>query len=136
MSWLESKFPTEADRREFEAERLIQSVTSALNAALADHGISQTMVAQRLGKSAAYVSQVLSGRRNCTLRTLADIAWACDRRLTVDTSVLQLSLSLSDEARVTSTLIPLRRFNYTGSVGSNQEASATSPSDVVEEVAA
>lgn len=56
-------------------ERLIAEVTEAIWAAMEDANCSKTELAHRLGASKGYVSQVLNGSRNMTLRTLADI---CD----------------------------------------------------------
>ena len=54
-------------------ERLIAEVTEAIWEAMEDTRCSKTELAQRMGASKGYVSQVLSGSRNMTLRTLADI---------------------------------------------------------------
>lgn len=42
---------------------------------------NKAQLAERLGKSKAYVTQVLSGSRNMTLRTLADFAFALGFRV-------------------------------------------------------
>ncbi|MFQ2456954.1 helix-turn-helix domain-containing protein [Aeromonas sp. 25-248] len=59
-------------------ERLIVEVTECLYAKMLDNDIRKSEIADKLGKSQAYVSQLLSGSRNMTLRTLSDIAQALD----------------------------------------------------------
>ncbi|MCC5869252.1 MAG: helix-turn-helix transcriptional regulator [Gammaproteobacteria bacterium] len=48
--------------------------------------VSKSELASRLGRSKGYVSQLFSGSRNMTLRTLANIATAldCDVRVSID----------------------------------------------------
>jgi ribosome-binding protein aMBF1 (putative translation factor) len=62
-------------------EQLIFDVTEALSEALEQAGLSKTELARRLGKSKGFVSQLLAGGRNLTLRTLADVADALDCRV-------------------------------------------------------
>lgn len=59
-------------------ERLVLKVTQALWEALAASGLNQAALARKLGKSESFVSQVLAGGRNLTLRTVADVATALD----------------------------------------------------------
>ena len=67
-------------------EELILQVTETLTQALDDAGVTRAELARRLGKSPGFVSQVLGGGRNLTLRTLSDIASALSLR-----PILQLS---------------------------------------------
>lgn len=57
-------------------ELLIAEVTEAIWEAMEDAHTSKTELAQRMGATKGHVSQVLSGSRNMTLRTLADICHA------------------------------------------------------------
>lgn len=57
-------------------ETLITETTEALWSALERAGITQSELAERLGTTKGYISQVLSGSRNMTLRTLSDICFA------------------------------------------------------------
>jgi predicted XRE-type DNA-binding protein len=65
-------------RRVFAQEMAIMAATVAVANAVKMSKISQAELAKRIGKTAGYVSQVLSGSRNVTMRTLADFLWACD----------------------------------------------------------
>jgi transcriptional regulator with XRE-family HTH domain len=64
---------TEA-RRLLKQEELILEVTEALSEAIEQRGLTRSEVAKRLGKTKGFVSQLLAGGRNLTLRTVADIA--------------------------------------------------------------
>jgi transcriptional regulator with XRE-family HTH domain len=57
-------------------EELILEVTEAMARALRSSGLTQAELADRMGKSKGFVSQILGGGRNLTLRTLADVAGA------------------------------------------------------------
>jgi transcriptional regulator with XRE-family HTH domain len=74
-----------ATRRLLRQEELILEVIEALAQALERSGVSQAVLAQRLGKSKAFVSQILGGGRNLTLRTVADVADALGSRVVVKT---------------------------------------------------
>ncbi|GJM43215.1 MAG: hypothetical protein DHS20C21_00570 [Gemmatimonadota bacterium] len=69
------------NRRLLRQEELILDVTEQLVEAMEEVGVSRTELAQRLGKSKGFVSQVLSGNQNVTLRTLANFSDALDRRV-------------------------------------------------------
>jgi len=57
-------------------ESFILDVTEEIHLKMEGLGVSRVQLAERMGKSKAYVSQLLSGSRNMTLRSLADISFA------------------------------------------------------------
>ena len=59
-------------------ESLIVDVTEEIWSAMSAQNVSKSDLAKRLGKSKAFVTQVLNGGRNMTLRTLSDIAFVLD----------------------------------------------------------
>lgn len=65
-------------RRLLRQEALIVEATEALAEALEASGINQSELARRLDKTKGYISQLLGGGRNLTLRTLADLADALE----------------------------------------------------------
>jgi antitoxin component HigA of HigAB toxin-antitoxin module len=73
----------EQHRRRFERELLYGEATEALSALMTSQGISQRELAERLGISRGRVSQILSGRENLTLKTLAEVGWALGVRFEV-----------------------------------------------------
>src|SRR6266480_1905685 len=66
--------------RIYAQESLIVDVAEEIWAALAEAKMTKADLAARLGKSKAFVTQVLNGSRNMTLRTLADISSALGRK--------------------------------------------------------
>lgn len=62
-------------------ERFILEVTERICAFMDEKGISRSELAQRLGKTKGYVSQLLSGGRNLTMRTVADVSQALGANL-------------------------------------------------------
>jgi transcriptional regulator with XRE-family HTH domain len=71
------------NRRLLRQEELILEITEALIEALENEGISKTDLASKLGKSKGFVSQILAGGRNLTLRTIADVADSLGCRINV-----------------------------------------------------
>lgn len=71
------------NRRLLRQEELILEITEALIEALESEGISKTDLASRLGKTKGFVSQILTGGRNLTLRTIADVADALGYRIDI-----------------------------------------------------
>lgn len=64
-----------AEDRALAREELIYNVTEDLLVVLEKLGVSKVALARHLGKSRSYVTQLLSGSRNMTLGTLADICF-------------------------------------------------------------
>src|SRR5260370_7420832 len=72
------------DARGLRQEELIVEVTEALARALRASGLTKSELAARLGRTKGFVSQVMGGGRNLTLRTLADMAAAIGCRVRVN----------------------------------------------------
>lgn len=72
---LEQRLSTEEGRREYSRESLIVDTAVALNKVLEQTGLTQKGLAKKLRRTEGFVSQVLSGGGNLTLRTLADFAY-------------------------------------------------------------
>jgi transcriptional regulator with XRE-family HTH domain len=86
----ESLFFTDEERcddqnnRIYAGEELTFNVTEELLIIMEDKGITKSQLAEKLGKTKAYVSQLLSGSRNMTLRTLSDLCFALGVTPSVD----------------------------------------------------
>lgn len=61
-------------------EELILDVTESFTKALRDAEMTQAELARAMGRSPGFVSQLLAGSRNFTLRTVADVACALSLR--------------------------------------------------------
>ncbi|MEW6037046.1 MAG: helix-turn-helix transcriptional regulator [Pseudomonadota bacterium] len=57
-------------------EALITEVTEAIWKAMEEVGMNKAELAKNMEATKGYVSQILNGSRNMTLRTLADICFA------------------------------------------------------------
>ena len=76
-------FEAAAQRPEYWEEGAILEFTEALYAAMEDQGVTRTELARRLGTSQAYITRVLSGNANFTLRTMSKLAFALGMQLDV-----------------------------------------------------
>ena len=79
-------------------ENLILEVTEALCFTMKLRGLSRAEVAKRLAKSKGFVSQLLNGDRNMTLRTLADFLDVLDAKMNVEIESLNDQHSLHIES--------------------------------------
>lgn len=66
-----------------EEESLILEATEMIEELLELADVNRKELAERLGRSKGFITQVLAGDRNMTLRTLADLAFALDHRVKV-----------------------------------------------------
>lgn len=89
------------NRRLLRQEELILQVTEVLATALQQCGMTRTQLASRLGKTKGFVSQVLAGDKNLTLRTVADIADALGCRVQV-----RVEKAVQGEPAITEMLTP------------------------------
>jgi ribosome-binding protein aMBF1 (putative translation factor) len=87
-------------RRLLNQEKLILEVTEALSEAIEKRGLTRSEVAKRLGKTKGFVSQLLAGGRNLTLRTVADIAGAIGISLKVAVQGAEISKSATRPRRM------------------------------------
>lgn len=76
FNWLARHFPDPEQQREYAREKCVEAIASAVDTMIDKAGMSQTAIAEKLGKSKGYVSRVLSGAHNMTLHTLGDLLWA------------------------------------------------------------
>jgi transcriptional regulator with XRE-family HTH domain len=87
MSKLTEWLSTDERRMEFAEEELIVDAAEEIWSAMDKAKVTKSELAERLGKSKAFVSQVLNGSRNMTLRSLADIAYCIGFRVQVSLQV-------------------------------------------------
>lgn len=59
--------------RLYQQERAIYEVTEKIEAAMEDRYVGRSELAERLGKSKSWVTQLLDGEANKTIRTVADV---------------------------------------------------------------
>lgn len=101
--WTQRQEASEADRREYERERLILWTTEQLSELMIKMNVTKADLARKLGTSRAHITQMLSGSRNVTLNTLADAAWALGQRASVRMEPLR------EGAFISSPVVPVWR---------------------------
>lgn len=79
----ESRTGVPEARPRTEQERLVLEAIEKVGEAMEEANVSKAELARRLGTSRANVTALLSGRRNMTLRTLADLASALGQRVAI-----------------------------------------------------
>jgi len=76
MDLIDKYLSDDESKKLFHQEQVILEITESICQYMTTHNISRAELASRLGKTKSFVSQVLNGERNLTLRTIADITWA------------------------------------------------------------
>jgi transcriptional regulator with XRE-family HTH domain len=86
FNWLKEHLPNSEEQRVYAQEIGMLMAAQAVVEAMEAAHLSRAELAKRIGKSKGFVSQVLSGSRNMTMRTLGDFLWACNREIAGITS--------------------------------------------------
>jgi transcriptional regulator with XRE-family HTH domain len=93
--WIERLRESEEGRRLIEQERLIMQATEAIATLLQEQGVSRAELARRIGKSPAFVTKLLRGDSNLTLRTLSDVFFALNHSAHLSLSGIGEEIELS-----------------------------------------
>lgn len=72
-SFLEDFVRSPKRLRVFEQERAISEITALIRHLMEEQSISNAELARKLGKTKGWVTQLLDGERNKTVRTVADV---------------------------------------------------------------
>ena len=70
-------------RRIYEREALAFAASELISRLMEEQQVSKTDLARLVGTSKSHVTQLLSGSRNMTLRTLADLAFALGHKVEI-----------------------------------------------------
>ena len=89
---------SDRNRRLLREEELILEVTEAVSAVMQEEGITKAQLARHMGRTKGFITQLLSGSRNLTLRTLAGMADALGYRVTITVSKDRHRMSASGES--------------------------------------
>lgn len=89
---------SDSNRRLLCEEGLILEVTEAISMVMQEEDITKAQLAIRMGRTKGFITQILSGSRNLTLRTLAAVADALEYRVTIMVSKDRHRMSASDES--------------------------------------
>jgi transcriptional regulator with XRE-family HTH domain len=72
-----------AFRRLLSIEALVAEASEVIARLMAEQNVSKADLARRLNKSRAWVTQLLSGKANLTIRTLAEVVYALDAEVKI-----------------------------------------------------
>ena len=93
------------EMRLFQQERLILETTELIARLMEERHVPKAELGRRLSRSRAYVSKLLSGRTNMTLRSISDALWALNASLCVGVGPLTVSPASAYSAPVFCTSI-------------------------------
>lgn len=82
--WFRAKLAEFKDDPEFVLEGVVLDTTEQICKRMDEIGITRAELAQRLGVSRQYVTKLLNGKPNLTLKSLVDIAMALDTDITIN----------------------------------------------------
>ncbi|HEX2078407.1 MAG TPA: helix-turn-helix transcriptional regulator [Longimicrobium sp.] len=104
--WIDRQTATPEARREYEQERLVLWTTERITELMEQSGVSRADLARMLGTSRPNVTALLSGARNMTLRTLADLSCVLGYRADVRMEPLRYGEYTSTPVQVVRNLRP------------------------------
>jgi transcriptional regulator with XRE-family HTH domain len=81
--------------RLFQQERAIYEVTELIESLMQEQGVSRTELAKRLGKTKGWITQLLDGEANKTIRTVADTFAVLGREYHSSSQPIQISRTTS-----------------------------------------
>jgi len=81
--WFERRLQEYKDDPEFQTELLLLDINEQIVERMVARGIRRSELAQRLGSSRAFVTQLLNGKPNLTIKTLVQVANALDMAVNV-----------------------------------------------------
>lgn len=79
--------------RLYQQERAIQELTDLVCELMDEQGVSRSELARRLGRTKGYITQLLDGRANMTVRTISDVFTALDRAVHFQEGPLNVTVS-------------------------------------------
>lgn len=128
-----------AHMRLFQQERAIYEVTELIEVLMGELGVSRADLAKRLGKTRGWVTQLLDGEANKTVRTVADVLAVLGHEFRSFSQPIRISTEAADariHARSVAPSAGIEIDPRTNSVGINQLcAPAHTDSLQLEEVA-
>lgn len=90
-STFEQFISTPGNDRIYEQERLLVEATELIANVMEMTQTRRSELAHRLGRSKAYITQILQGNKNLTLKTVADVCWALKCRVVMQSQPLAMT---------------------------------------------
>lgn len=85
---LEQRLKDPEELRVFQQERLLVEITQLMCRTMKDRGVKRAQLAEKVGRTKGRITQILNGEANLTLRTVADIFTALEKKLKVSSEEL------------------------------------------------
>jgi transcriptional regulator with XRE-family HTH domain len=76
----------------YQQERAILELTELLCEIMEGQGVTRSELARRLGKTKGYITQLLDGRTNMTVRTMSDVFGVLDRAVHFQDGALSVTV--------------------------------------------
>ena len=92
---IEKLTKTPEGMRLYQQERAIQELTDLVCELMDEQDVSRSALARRLGRTKGYITQLLDGRANMTVRTISDVFTALDRAVHFQEGPVSLTVSPS-----------------------------------------
>lgn len=92
-SLIEKLTKTTEGMRLYQQERAIEELTELICEIMQEQGVSRAELARRLGKTKGYITQLLDGRTNMTVRTVSDVLLAFGRTIHFQNGPLSATVS-------------------------------------------
>lgn len=88
---------TKEGMRLYQQERAILDVTELICQVMEDQAVNRSELATRIGKTKGYVTQLLDGRTNMTVRTMSDVFVALERAIHFQDGPLEATVNASPQ---------------------------------------
>jgi transcriptional regulator with XRE-family HTH domain len=97
---LVEKYVEDPERmRLYQQERAIYEITELIESVMEAEGVSRATLAKRLGKSKGWITQLLDGETNKTIRTVADVLAVLGQEFRVFAQPIRISNEQGAAAR-------------------------------------
>jgi hypothetical protein len=129
---LTEKLTATADgMRLYQQERAILEFTELLCQIMDEEEVTRSELARRLGKTKGYITQLLDGRTNMTVRTMSDVFGVLDRAVHFQDGPLSVAVQSAPLLWINEELC----WGGNGSLWPNQMSSAWEPTPIRERMA-
>jgi hypothetical protein len=109
---LEQYVSSESRMRRFQQERAISAVTGLICELMEQKQINRAMLAEKLGKSKGWVTQLLEGDANKTIRTVADVLAVLGEELRVTSRPISIGPEKPRMLKLASGTWAARRWDH------------------------
>lgn len=114
QSWQETLSSSDEGRKLIEQERLLLEATEAISRVMEAKGVSRAELARKLERTPAFVTKLLQGDNNFTLRTLSDVFFELGRSVHLELGPLGGATRVPDAEAFRAAFDAIRTAVYPG----------------------